>query len=588
MGEYASHVLRLAISHQPSTVRQPSGFWRRILASGLGCMLILLTQPGLAQTSSSAPDLILINGKVFTCDASNSIHQAVAMKDGLFIAVGATKEIQALAGANTKVIDLQGRLLLPGFIDAHVHPIGLGIPHYLDVSAAKSVEEIRQLVARQAAATPAGEWIRGGGWLEENLRERRLLTRWDIDEASGLHPVVLFKEGWHALLANSEALRRAKIIKETPDPAGGRIIRDPETGEPTGVLDEAAMDLALTVVPKKPTDALEGLRQTCTKLLEYGITTAFFSNELADNLRAYSQLYRQPAPPMVRAIVRPWLYTTGRTTEELLSQLQYWPIVSGFGHDRLRIGELKIFVDGGITTQSALVSKAYQGRPDYFGVQSIETPTLNAVVRAAHQLGWQIHFHTTGDRAIDLALEALEAAQKEFPRPDARHSLTHTYLISPPALDRLARLDVAVVVQPNFIYTLGPRFAFSFEAERLHQVIPVRTMLQKGIRVIFSSDNIPLGPLPGLFSAVHRVSKDGQRLGPDQEISMEQAIRLYTIAGAYLAFEETRKGSIEVGKLADAVVMDRDLLTVPAEEIRRARVVMTILGGQIVYEQEPK
>ncbi len=563
------------------------GDWRRwtMAASAMIIAVLAALSLSFARAMAEGPDIVLINGKVFTCDAANSIHQAVAIADGRFAAVGTNEEIRALAGPSTKVIDLRGRLVLPGFIDAHIHPIGLGIPNYLDVSQATSIAEIRRALAEQAAETPAGQWIRGGGWLEENLAEQRAPTRWDIDEAAGDHPVILFKQGWHALLANSRALWRARITRETPDPPGGHIVRDPQTGEPTGLLEEAAMDLVIAVIPKRPTDTIEGLRQTCTRLLKYGITTAYFSSELPETLRAYQQLYRPPRPAMVRAIIRPWLYTTGRTTADLLAQLEGWPVISGLGNEWLRIGELKIFVDGGITTQSALMWKAYKGRPGYFGVQSIDKETLNAVVKKAHRLGWQIHFHTCGDRAIDLALDALEAAQKAFPRKDARHSLTHTYVISPRAIERLARLNVAVVVQPNFIYTLGRRFAFSFEEERLRRVIPVKTLLDHGVRVVFSSDNIPIGPLQGLYGAVHRVSRDGRPIGPEEEITIEQAIRLYTIAGAYLAFDERRKGSIEVGKLADAVVIDRDLLTVPVEEIRRARVDMTIVGGRIVYQR---
>lgn len=551
-----------------------------------GALFALAASLSLAEELPTSADLVLVNGKVFTCDAENSAHEAVAIRGDHFVAVGTSDEIRELVGDETRVIDLNGQLLLPGFIDTHVHPISKMFPNLLDVSDAVSIAEIRELVATRAKELDEGEWVRGFGWDEEQLEEGRALTRDDLDSVSHGHPVLLAKRAWHAEAANSMALRLADITKDTEDPIGGEIVRDAETGEPTGVLKETAGGLIYPLIPARPDDARIGLQRSCAELLKHGVTTAFMSNEYPATIRTYQDLFATRPEPLARVVARPRLVVGDGLPGVLNERISGWPFVTGFGNEWVQIGELKIFVDGGVSTQSSLLWEPYASRPDHYGTQAIPTRTLNRVVRHAHGIGWQIHFHVTGDKAVSLALDAIEAAQRTTPRDDARHSITHTYLIRDEDLDRIANLNVIVVAQPSFVTAFGARYEREFGEERLQRVLPIKSLLDRGIHVALSSDNLPIGAFSGLYSAIHRVDDNGREIGRDEEITIEQAIRAYTIAGAYLSREESTKGSIEVGKLADAVVVDRDLLSVSADQVKDAEVVMTVQAGAVVYQRE--
>lgn len=535
-----------------------------------------------------AADLILQNGKIITFGDSDRTVEAVAIRNNRFVAVGTASAMQEFAAESTRIVDLGGRTVLPGLVDAHSHTTGVS-SDYLDLTEAHSVAEIASAVEQKAAQTPPGEWIIGAGpfmfwrgWDEQRLKEKRLLTRWDLDPVSPNHPVLLIKEAGHALVLNSYALRLAGINKETPDDSG-QVVKDANTGEPTGILLESAMNLALQALPAStPEDRLAAARHASDQLLRMGTTTVASMSVGPQDVRLFQRLYGDASRPAVSTVLCPLAPTT-LPVEEALEFLRRWPVTTGFGDSNLKIGSLKIFVDGGITGRAAWFKKPYKDRPDHYGIPQLEEETLYEVVRLADQLGWQVHLHVCGDAAADLALRALEAAQESNGTRGRRHILTHLYVVSPAMMERMRRLGVVAVLQPNFIYSLGKHMQEALSADQLEHLIPFGSLLEARVPVALSADGLPQNPMYGIYAAVARSSEDGAVLGKTEAVTRMDAIRAYTHTSAYALFEEEDRGSIEPGKLADLIVLDRDILTVPVEEIKDTQVLMTIKHGRVVF-----
>ena len=535
-------------------------------------------------------DLILLNGKVVTFDNQDRTVTGIAIRGREIVAVGSDSDVQALAGSETRVIDVQGRLVLPGLVDAHSHTTGVP-PDYLDLTGATSISEIVRAVEQKAKGTPAGQWIVAAGpfmlwrgWDDQRLKEKRLLTRWDLDPVSPQHPALLMKEAGHALALNSYALRLLHITKETPDPRG-QIPKDARTGEPTGILLESAMNLALSHLPE-PTlaDRESAARHASDQLLEFGVTTVANMSMEAEEIRAFQALYRVRKQPLVTTVVCPGVPAAG-PLQQCLDYVRRWPLVSGFGNDELRLGALKIFVDGGITGRAAWFKQPYRGRPDFHGIPQVERETLFQVVQLADQLVWQLHLHACGDAAVELALEALEAAQKKNGNTGRRHVITHLYVLDAEMMARMKRLGVVAVLQPNFVYSLGEHMRAALNNSQLEHIIPYRSLLNAGVTVALSADGLPQNPFYGVYAAVARKTDAGNVLASNEAVTVKEALRAYTRTSAYALFEEERRGSLEPGKIADLIVMDRDLFTVPTEEIKEARVLLTIKNGGIVFNR---
>jgi predicted amidohydrolase YtcJ len=535
-------------------------------------------------------DLILLNGKVVTFDDRDRTVTGMAIRGREIVAAGSDSDARALAGPETRVIDVQGRLVLPGLVDAHSHTTGVP-PDYLDLTGATSIPEIVRAVEEKARGTPPGQWIVAAGpfmlwrgWDDQRLKERRLLTRGDLDPVSPQHPVLLMKEAGHALVLNSHALRLLDITKETPDPRG-QIQKDATTGEPTGILLESAMDLALSRLPAPTLAGRESAaRHASDQLLEYGVTTVANMSMDTEEIRGFQSLYRAGKQPLVTTVMCPGV-PTGGPLQQCLDHVRRWPLVSGFGNAELRLGALKIFVDGGITGRAAWFKQPYKNRPGFYGIPQVERETLFQVVRLADQLGWQLHLHACGDAAADLALDALEAAQKENGTTGRRHILTHLYVLDAEMMARMKGLGVVAVLQPNFVYSLGEHMRAALSDSQLEHIIPYRSLLDWGVTVAMSADGLPQNPLYGVYAAVARETDAGSVLASRESVTVKEALRAYTRTSAYALFEEERRGSLEIGKIADVIVMDRDLFSVSPREIKAARVLLTIKNGRIVFNR---
>ena len=528
-------------------------------------------------------DLVLLNGKVVTVDAENSIAEAVAVKNGLILDVGRSEEIKKFVGPGTRVIDLEGRTVLPGFIDSHTHPPSAGTRLFavdLRSPPAKSIGKVLRRIKERAEKTPPGKWIRVSNYNDLKLVERRHITRWELDEVAPETPVFVAKETGHLYVVNSRALEIAGITMETPDPPGGKIDRDPETGEPTGLLYETAGALVMRHIPPYTVEEVkEGLRKVFRQFVEWGITTTHDAGADATSIRAYQEMLEEGEMPIrVLLMVR----------RDLLDHLTGLGIRSGFGNERLKIMSVKLMADGSGAGGSAAVYQPQHRGTKGLGIMVTPPEELKRLTVRAHEAGLRVSIHAIGDRAIDAALDAIEEAQRRRPVEDMRHRVEHCSLCTPRQMERIKRLGVVPSVSIGYMWGIGDDYLENFGPERARWLHPLRSMIDRGIIAAGNSDYaVSTGnPLIQIYEAVTRKTMTGQVVYAPEGISVMEAIRLYTWNGAYIGKEEDVKGSIEPGKYADMVVLDRDILVVPPEEIKDIRVLMTIVGGEIVYERK--
>lgn len=531
------------------------------------------------------PDLILTRARVHTLDSDFTTAEAVAVENGRIVAVGANDDVLNLRGSETRVIDLNGAALLPGFNDAHCHILHFGmalgmVP--LEFPAVKSIADVVQCLRERAAATAATAvtWLRGRGYDQHRLVERRHPDRNDLDGLPGDPYVLLTHASGHAVTVNSRVLQAARITQNTPDPPGGTIVRDAD-GRPTGVLLENAMSLASALAPT-PThsEKAAALRRAADDLNQMGITSASDASTSLDDITAY----REAADGGV---------TLRCTLMLLIEQLfdgnrfrSRREIMEEANDEWVRIGPAKIFSDGALTTRTALLRSPYLDTTGQRGTAIWQTEKLNSLAAAAHTAGWQIAAHAIGDAAIDLCLEAFERAQVHAPRPDTRHRIEHAALLHGDQISRMARLGILPVFQPEFIARFGDAYLPAIGEGRAVRIKPYRDVLAAGLPLIFSSD-LPVvssDPLAGAAAAVQRRTAQGVLLGTEQAVDVRHALRAYTAGGAYSIFAEKDRGAISPGLRADFVVLDNDPLMMPVEEWADSlHVRATIVGGQIVY-----
>ena len=570
----------------------------RLLLLAAGVSLTALGGPALA---AKPADLVLYDGHVLTVDKAFSVKKAVAVKDGKIIAVGGD-EIAKEYDAPTK-IDLHGKTLMPGFMDTHLH-IRSAPRRQIDMAHARSIADIQAMVKAKAAELGPGEWIIGAGWSEYELAEKRRPLRADLDAAAPNNPVVLTRAGGHSSVGNSMALQLAKIDRSTPDPEGGLVEKD-AGGEPNGIIRERS-DLYRNLVPK---DTFADLRQSYIdflhKLEKLGITSFMSASTYID---------LDPKVAMDQRGLRPtegqghpsWneltdIYNTDRATLPRIyaymdypgaSQLKAFPHHTGYGDDHLRMGPIgETAVDGGFTGPTAYTIDDYKGMPKGFKGKVFYTPEqLQAMVDTSAKLGWQVGLHAIGDQAIVMTVDAYDQALKSIPGQDhmgkdRRWFLAH-YTIMPPERTRklMAEDGIAIAQQPNFAHTLVQRYIETMSPEKVEHNNSVATPLKDGIKVTFGSDNIPIDPRIGLYGAITRKGEDGVVHGGVEAVSRPEAIRLYTAAGPYLAWEENKKGTLEPGKFADMIVLDTDPLTAPEEKLLTMKVEQTYIDGKLVYD----
>ena len=533
----------------------------------------------------AAVDLIIHNAKIVTVDEGFSIAEAVAIKDGKFVAVGTDSEVLAMAGPQTRQVNLEGKTVLPGFNDTHSHVVkmGLNLPASIDLTSVESIADIAEVVAERVAKSEPGEWIFSeGGWWQFMLAEGRLPNRHDLDPASPDNPVVL--RGGHYWIVNSVALERLGYTKETPDPKGGEIWKD-ENGEPTGFLLKAARDPLRQYVPKLTREEqLDGIRQALRRVNSWGMTSYREAGGTKEQVEMLRELYDNGE---LTARVD-WCYDVDpNTPEDELDALfeALGPPGQEWGDGMFRAdGLAEIGLDG--AEESGFFRSAYVGRPDYFGVQVVSQDQFNMFAAAAARHGWRPGPHVVGDAAIDVALEAFEYANARTSIIGKRWMLDHGIQLLPDHYDRVKQLELIVNAQPRHNYIIGDKFTEFWGKQRADMSYRFRDWLDNGIMMALGADrpaSLRSTPLMQIDIAVTRQTGWGGVLGADQGISREEAIRAITRASAYTSFEEDKKGSIEPGMYADLVVLAEDILTVPAEDINDIEVVATVLAGETVY-----
>jgi len=543
-------------------------------------------------SSLNVVDLALINGKVITVNPRSELAEAVAVRDGKIFAVGKTSKIKQLVGKGTTVIDLQGKVVTPGFIESHCHPslAGPAMLYEVDVRSAKTIDDIVEMLRQKAKSQPKGRWLKGAGYNDRRLKELRHPTRWELDRATTEHPVFLERTDTHLAVVNSEALKLSGLTGDTPDPDGGRFDRDPSTGELTGVLRERALVPVKALIPRySVAEIKEGLVAALHQLARWGFTSAADASVNHDVMTAYQELLSEN-----HLLLRVGLMIPG--TEKLpfmasssrLSELSRIGIRAGFGSERLRVLGTKFICDGSMSGWTAALYEPYADVPAELGIIVLPEAELAAGILEAHQAGLRPLIHAIGDRAIDITLDCIEKALEARPVSDHRIRIEHCSIPTDKAIERIKRLGIIPSSSVGFIYELGPAHLVGLGQNRLRNYFPHRTYIEKGIIAVGNSDwpvtraNITQ-QIGGL---VTRKSYTGDVLNAGQAIPVLEAIRLYTINAAYASFEESIKGSIEPGKLADLVVLDRDILTIPADEIRETTIELTIVGGQIIYQRD--
>ncbi|WP_245671247.1 amidohydrolase [Pseudobacillus wudalianchiensis] len=542
-----------------------------------------------------APDTVYTNGTVITMDDASPSAEAVAVKDGRIIAVGKSKDIRQLAGRQTKTVDLKGKVMLPGLIDAHSHFPSSGLEGvvYVNLNSPPvgKIQKIADLVSalkERAEETVAGAWIQGRGYDQTLLAEKRHPTRADLDQASDEHPIFITHTSGHLAVANSAALKLAGITKDTPNPEGGTIQRDRATGEPTGVLEESAMALVSKYVPAaSPEKELAALKEAVKQYTAAGVTTSIIaagSKTSVMNLQKYSKEGLLP--------LRITTMGSGGLGDLSPSPGELGGFVTGFGNDTLKLGAVKMWQDGSIQGYTGYLSKPYHvppgDDPEYRGHPLQSREKLTERVIELHKNGYQIAIHGNGDAAIDDILYAFRKAQEAFPRKDARHRIEHAQMAREDQLDEMAKLGITPSFYVSHTFFWGDQHWETFMGpERAARMSPLKSAVKRGIRFSVHLDTpvTPMSPLQAVWSAVNRTSRSGEVIGPEQRVTRIEALRAVTIDAAWQNFDENIKGSIETGKYADFVILGDNPLTVQSMKIKDIPILETVINGKTVYKK---
>jgi len=531
------------------------------------------------------PDLLVVNANIVTVDNRNTVVEAMAVINGCIAAVGTSREMKALAGAQTSIFDAERRTILPGFIDAHCHLLSLAGKQMLQVDCSskrvRSIDDIVVALKKRAKSTPREQWILGSGYDDTKLADSRHPTRWDLDLATRQHPVHIRHVSGHIGVANSKALQVAGFTHRTENPKGGSFDRGGD-GELTGVCREEADFLFLpgiggdeSIIPPPTNQQMnEALQLACRQYNSMGITSVGDGAVGPSEIGTY-----QHAAATGKLTVRVYMMILD-TYLPLLKQLR---LRTGFGNHYLRIGPVKLFVDGAIAGRTAWLSKPYERRPNDYGIQTRSKEDTYQIISDAHTNGFQVAVHANGDRAITMVLDVVEEVLKSCPKPNHRHRIEHCTVVNDQILHRIKKLGILVLPFATYIYQHGDKMLEY--GSRISKMFAHRSFLDQGIPVGGSSDNpcATQDPLVAIQTMATRRSSNGAVLGPEQRISVSDAIRIYCMGSAYASFEEHVKGSLEPGKLADFIVLEEDPNSVPVEEIHRISVLNTFVGGEQVY-----
>ena len=551
---------------------------RRKFLKGLGAVS-MLPLISLKDFLNPYPDLVLYNANIYTVDAQQPTARAIAILNGRVMAVGHDKEILKLAGSRTVKTDIGGKTVTPGFIDAHSHPAYSGRAHlrYVDCSLS-SIDAIKRAIREKIVQTPPGEWVVGFKYDDTKTSEKRFINRFDLDEISPEHPVMINHRGGHTAYVNSLALKKAEYDRNTSDPQGGKLGRDRETGELTGQLLENGVDAVSRLIPNEFSrkDNQEAIKLISRMMAKSGVTSVTDAYGSPRDLRAF-----QDARHADELAIRVYcMIGSGRIDEMIEAGIR-----TGFGDEWVRVGGMKLTCDGSISERTARLSQPYVGRPHDYGITVMEEDDLFEHAVKAHQADWQIGIHANGDVAISQVLNVFERLQKTYQRKDPRFRIEHCTVINKDILGRMKRMNVIPTPFSTYVYFHGEKMK-EYGAERVENMFAVRSFLDSGIMVTQASDYPPgpFEPMMALQSSVTRTDMNGNVWGPSQRVTVSEALKVGTLHGAYASYEEHIKGSLAPGKVADLVVLDKDPHTVEPMTIVGIPVERTMVNGKWVYE----
>ena len=569
----------------------------------LAALLVLLGAAAMAQqwppvreVPAGPADTLYYNGKIITMWDERPVVESMTVASGRVLDVGTTQIVGRKTGPRTRQVNLHGRTVLPGLIDSHVHPIKAALAEADgEIPVLRSFEAVR----RHIEAQPAGEGlIFVPKVYSTRLRERRYPSRWEIDEYASDRPVML--DNGYAAVLNSAALELAGVSADTADPANGKLVRN-DAGEPTGLI-VGARQLVMPLLEARTYSDAEMVAALAAMQSAYsmaGLTSVIDRSQTAAGFRAYQDLWEQGKLQVRTSVTR--VVNAERPVEQVLREIEGIAAVTGHGDEMFRVGSLKVVLDGGILLGTAFMRAPYGQNtqvygfedPEYRGELRIRPRDLERIVTLAARLGWQMTAHTTGGGSTDALLDAYEAVNRKVPIEDRRFTLTHANFLSGDAIRRAAALGVVADMQPAWYHFDGPALAGVLGPDRMGTLQPYRSIIDAGVVVAGGSDHMikfdaresvnPFDPFLGMWIAVTRMTTDGSVHNPEQRITRQEALRMWTLNAAYLTFEEDVKGSLEPGKYADFVIVDRDILTCAEDELRDARVLATVLGGRDVY-----
>ena len=528
--------------------------------------------------ASTEPELVLLNGVIHTMDPANPQAEAVAIANGCFLAVGTNAEIGAYATSRTKRLDLGKFPVLPGFIDAHMHVAASGLEHLQSVDTdLPSIAAIKDAIRKRAAQTPAGNWVLGFKYDDTKMAEGRPINRRDLDEAAPNNPVYIRHRGGHTAFVNSAALNKADVNDKTANPAGGAYEHGSD-GKLTGrVMDNGNAAFAAKI-PSTATRAerRDGVKLITQMLVRSGVTSAHDALGDPDDLLAYQDAYEAGD-----LHARVYCLIAARHIDSMIRA----GIRTGLGNEWVRVGAMKLMLDGSISERTARLSQPYVGRPNDYGILIMGEEEMYTLARKAHLAGWQVASHANGDGTIDQALRVYERLQRETPRKDPRFRLEHCTVINDDLVRRIKAIGAIPTPFSSYAYYHGEKLSVYGE-ERVNRMFALRSFLDAGVRPTQASDYTasPFDPMMALQSEVTRTDKNGNVWGPKQRITIQEALQVGTLNGAYASFEENQKGAIKPGMLADLVVLGRDPLREDPSKLIGIPVQRTMVGGKWMFE----
>jgi len=516
------------------------------------------------------PTLVILNANVHTLNPRKPTARAIAVYGNRIVAVGSNREIRRSIGRKTRIIDARNDTAIPGLNDCHVHMFSFGqFLQTIELRNTKSIKELQTKLRRYADKKPEKNWIQGGRWDEEKLTEKRYPTRYDLDAAVSDRPVFLVRVCGHIGVANSRALQAAGITEKTVI-QGGRVGLDPQKGEPNGVLYENAFGLVSKAMPKPTSDELERTCVlACKRAVEAGLTCVHWILGSHGEMQTIQKIQSAARMPLRVYLGIPISALEHLTTLE---------VQTGFGNDMVKIGFVKILADGSLGGHTAALKRPYSDKQETRGMMLYDEEQLSKLITKSHNAGLQIAVHAIGDRAIEIVLSSFEETLNTNPSKYRRHRIEHCSVLNPELISRMKKLKLVASVQPHFVpsdFWVVDRVGQS----RARWVYPFKTLMQEGLTVVAGSDCPvePISPILGLWAAVTRKSF------PEENVTVEEALRMYTVNAAYASFDENERGTIEVGKLADLTILSADPLSVRPEDIKKIKVRMTIVNGKVVY-----